>query len=447
MNIDPAKIAFLLVDEPGANPSYALTADTIIINWANAIKNAFSPGESRVRIWEDPFFSDPNDHSVLAPEMMSVCDVLCPHPFLSWPFDTEEQYFETLTQPPATGKALAFYSTDYSDTVDPYAYYRLQAWYSFQKGAAEMSFWAFSDQRGNPSWKTKDYYTSRSYSPLFIDPLSVTDGKGMEAIREGVEDYEYLQMLRSQIAALPAGTSKDQAQAVLDTAVNSTLASYTATNLQWSAAKDRTVADTQRNLVLSMLETLAMPSVNVATFSGTQLATSGTTQLAAPLMTVSSTTPLIQSQSTFDTAATGSSATANYAPALTSSNATPQIGQFGFEYSLSQTRNVLNDLFANPFSDNLFAEEYLPLHTTNLDESIPVTKSERGVNAPANNGSDAELAALQSVLQNYQNWLFTAGESAALPLEFLQFASPVAANAVDQLLALDWGLSAGFMLR
>ena len=34
---------------------------------------------------------------------------------------------------------------------------------------------------------------------LFLDARTVTDGKHMEAIREGTEDYEYLRMLRDRV--------------------------------------------------------------------------------------------------------------------------------------------------------------------------------------------------------------------------------------------------------
>jgi hypothetical protein len=37
--------------------------------------------------------------------------------------------------------------------------------------------------------------------PFFLDATSVTPGKHMEAIREGIQDYEYLVMLRDRLAA------------------------------------------------------------------------------------------------------------------------------------------------------------------------------------------------------------------------------------------------------
>ena len=91
-----------------------------------------------------------------------------------------------------------------------------------------------------------------------LDATSVTDGKQMEAIREGVEDYEYLRMLRDRIDEL---ARKGAGAAVLDPArkllvdgparVTACMKSSAACN--WTVGKDRAVADEVRVEILRML--------------------------------------------------------------------------------------------------------------------------------------------------------------------------------------------------
>jgi hypothetical protein len=106
------------------------------------------------------------------------------------------------------------------------------------------------------------------FTPLFLSSNSVTNGKAMDAIREGVEDYEYLSLLKSKIAAMIAGNCPSgaiyAAQSVLDGALDSVLGATGATDYGWLKAKDRTVADTMRLQVLNILESLSsFPSLAI----------------------------------------------------------------------------------------------------------------------------------------------------------------------------------------
>ncbi len=65
------------------------------------------------------------------------------------------------------------------------------------------------------------------------DPVDVTGGKHMEAIREGAEDYELLARLRERIADV-AGSSE----------------------FTWSASKDRSAADAVRIEIEELLDAL-----------------------------------------------------------------------------------------------------------------------------------------------------------------------------------------------
>lgn len=250
--IDPDRVALLVFDEPNT----AEEAERIIA-WAGAIKAA----EPDVLIWEDPRFSNPADASAL----YDACDVLCPNrpQFLS----STEQARDVYRQQRDAGKTLEFYScSGPTEKLDPYSYYRLQAWTCWDEWGrvrdepTAMYYWAFGDQGRSASWTTS-YGLKNNFSPLFLEPDSVTDGKAMEAIREGVEDYEYLHMLKGRIAELqaagvPASALAD-AQALLDAAPSAVLGAASATDINWSTAKDRGVADHVRGEVLQTLEQLA----------------------------------------------------------------------------------------------------------------------------------------------------------------------------------------------
>jgi hypothetical protein len=83
----------------------------------------------------------------------------------------------------------------------------------------------------------------------------------MEAIREGVEDYEYLRMLRDRVAELESagkkGEALDSARKLLASAADRVTASATkASAIEWAAPKDRSVADAVRVEVLEALMSL-----------------------------------------------------------------------------------------------------------------------------------------------------------------------------------------------
>jgi hypothetical protein len=96
---------------------------------------------------------------------------------------------------------------------------------------------------------------------MFLDKSSVTAGKHMEAIREGVEDYEYLVMLRGQIERLKKqgkiGTAISRAEALLADVADQVLEGQSPEKLKWSEAKDRSVADKARIQVLRAISQLA----------------------------------------------------------------------------------------------------------------------------------------------------------------------------------------------
>jgi hypothetical protein len=79
----------------------------------------------------------------------------------------------------------------------------------------------------------------------------------MEAIREGVQDHEYLAMLRKRVEELERQDNKAEslaaARALLDSACDRVLAAEKGTDYRWDAYKDRSIADRVRVEILESL--------------------------------------------------------------------------------------------------------------------------------------------------------------------------------------------------
>jgi len=95
---------------------------------------------------------------------------------------------------------------------------------------------------------------------LFLDNTTVTAGKQMEAIREGIEDFETLVMLRDAVArAKQDGLSSaavSEAELLLNTAADEVLGAEGADNLALHSAKDRSTADAVRVRLLKAMVAL-----------------------------------------------------------------------------------------------------------------------------------------------------------------------------------------------
>jgi hypothetical protein len=244
--IQPEQLVLLLVDEPSQQEQ-----DKVILAWAQAIQAA-EPG---VVIWEDPIYADPDK---ALPAMLAVSDVLCLNrPML---LQSRASFADFYRAQKAAGRRLDFYSCDGpAFLLDPYTYHRLQAWSCFEYGAESSFFWAFGDTGESNPWNA--YAAVRTaYAPAFVGPDSVTAGKHLEAIRESVEDFEYLTQLRQRIAEVEKATPNQvllpAAKALLATAPGRVLAAAGASALGWREPKDRTLADTVRIEIGEMLERL-----------------------------------------------------------------------------------------------------------------------------------------------------------------------------------------------
>ncbi len=244
--VAPNQLGLLIHDEPHEG-----TDTTALVAWAKAIRAA----EPEVLIWEDPTYVAP----AKAPqELFEVSSILCPNrpQWLGHAAAFEKFYGNQQKQ----GRCLEFYScSGPAHLLDPYSYYRLQAWQCWKVGATGSYFWAFGDTSGASSWC--EYYAKRpGYTPLYIGPKSVTAGKQMEAVRESVEDYEYFIMLRDAVQRAKAAGKTDTefaaADKLLHSAVDEVLGAEGADNRYWHLPKDRGLADAVRVHILEQLSAL-----------------------------------------------------------------------------------------------------------------------------------------------------------------------------------------------
>jgi hypothetical protein len=249
LGLNPAQLGVLIYDEPGAKKQYDL-----IVAWAKAIEAA----APEIVTWEDP---QPTEF-VDAPVMFAAVDEICPYrnPFLAREPLYREMFFTAQKQ----GKTLWFYNADGpARTFDPFSFYLVQEWQAFAINAKGSHFWAFGDSGGVSCWNEYPAKGSGPYCPSYLDETSVTTSKYMEAIREGVQDFEYLTLLQKRVAELEAQGGKQPelaaAKALLVSGPQRVLAGEKGANYRWDEAKDRTVQDQVRIEVLKTLVALAKP--------------------------------------------------------------------------------------------------------------------------------------------------------------------------------------------
>lgn len=243
----PDQLKLMIIDEP-----HRPEQDGIILAWTKAIKAA-QPG---VIVWEDAWHTDPYRANQ---EMLSSCDVLCPpRPrFITSP----QSYRDCFLAHQKAGRELAFYSGSGGKEADPIAYHRGQFWSAIQYNARGSFYWAFGDEgRAGTSWNPYQA-TGSGYVPMFIGPDGTTDGKHMEAIREGAEDYEYFHMLRSKATALESKGVRSpalaEAKTFLEKAPEEALSDAISTNLGWDQPRDRGRMDRARVRALDLLVKLS----------------------------------------------------------------------------------------------------------------------------------------------------------------------------------------------
>jgi hypothetical protein len=246
LGIQPSQLILELVDEP-----HSSSQDQRIITWASAIKSA----EPRVRIWENPTYVEPD---AATPHLLDTVDIIALKRSLM--LQQGAPFVDFYRQRHARGQGLDVYaSSGRIRLLDPYTYHRLQAWACADLGAGGSFFWSFVDDAGRSSWN--EYGAMQDlYSPFFLSTDDVTISKHSEAIREGVEDFEYIAMLRDRVAAVsrrnPNHAGLAEARTLLDTATAMVLGADGANDLEWTTDKDRSAAERVRLAIADLLDLL-----------------------------------------------------------------------------------------------------------------------------------------------------------------------------------------------
>ena len=245
--LQPNQLVVLPLDEPHRNEQ-----DRIIIAWAKAIRAA----NTGVVIFEDPTYRKPEEG---LPEMYALSDVLCPNtPMMLANGESFKQFYVKQRD---AGRELWLYScSGPAKQLDPIAYHRAQKWRAFEMGAKGSFYWALGCGGGQgDSWNAYSQ-PGTEYSPYFVSPTTVMDGKHSEAVREGVQDYEYLVLLQNRIAQLKqagkGGEALAKAERLLAEAPGRALASVLPGGLEWKKAKDRSLMDQVRVEILQALADL-----------------------------------------------------------------------------------------------------------------------------------------------------------------------------------------------
>ena len=94
-----------------------------------------------------------------------------------------------------------------------------------------------------------------AYAPAFIGPQGVTDSVHWQAVREGVEDYEYLAMLNDAAARAPDSARDAQALALIREATSVVPTPYTGW-FDWDRDPAHGRPDEHRLRMLTLLESL-----------------------------------------------------------------------------------------------------------------------------------------------------------------------------------------------
>ena len=254
--IKPEQLGVLIMDEFHTDDQ----AEHILA-WAQPIK----AGYPEIQIFETPCRKQPDQSRVQ--ELYELIDIFTV-PLGYYDPDTKaakEFYAGHVTR---RGAKLWFYLNNTIEYADPYSHFRMLPWRSWTRGMTGTGLWAYCDvglgswTRSEGSWNSYVIGNTRHYSPVFLGRRTVHDTKHWEALREGLQDYECLALLKDRISELKAQDRYDdavkQAEQLLSELPRA-IETGTGDSIwgRWSKPKDRTLADGAMTRILALLESLS----------------------------------------------------------------------------------------------------------------------------------------------------------------------------------------------
>ncbi len=249
LKLEPRQLGFMIIDEPLNDEQNALVAA-----WAGAIKAA----APELTLFSDPAWRHPSQSQVQ--KAFTLMDILCPDlQIIQYGGAGAQQYYEARRR---AGQTLWLYRASApARLTDPELYYRNMAWKAFRYNATGITFWSFADIGGAySSWNEYTIKSGTVYSPGFLSPDGALDTIQWQAVREGIEDYEYLTMLRDAASRTQDANLKNQAVALLSTPAIDGVLGEVAENWAWSNASSHGEFDSYRLKVLALLEKMQNPT-------------------------------------------------------------------------------------------------------------------------------------------------------------------------------------------
>ena len=246
LGLAPRQLGLLLVDEPQDDAQNA-----VISAWARVLEGA----APEIGLFEDPIWPRPD--RVSPSDALTLVNELCFHlGVYSRGGEPVARYFESRRA--AAQRLWMYQTTGPARLLDPTTYYRLAGWYAFRVNAVGSAFWAFGDAGGaETSWNDYASRTNLAYAPAFIGRQGVTDSVHWQAVREGVEDYEYLAMLRDAAARAPDAERSGEALTLIREAVSEVPTLYTGWfGFDWGRDSAHVRPDEYRLRMLTLLESL-----------------------------------------------------------------------------------------------------------------------------------------------------------------------------------------------
>jgi len=251
IGLAPGQVGIALIDEPSTDTQFQTTLD-----WASAFKS----GSSENLVFMD-IASFITDLSQTAKDALNYVDIVCP----ALPITQQQTIMNYLEQLRQQGKILWFYNAGSpAQLLDPTGYYRIQPWYAYVYNFVGSHFWAYADTEVNSSWNEYPAIGLSNWAPCYIDNNTITITKHWEAAREGIEDYQYLKMLKNRSDQL---ASTDPNNPLVAEAVNflanqpsSVVNTVKNNNLYGISSPD--VPDQSRLGALDILKRMPNPSLN-----------------------------------------------------------------------------------------------------------------------------------------------------------------------------------------
>jgi hypothetical protein len=201
LGVDYDQYAMYPVDEPGLRDGLV---DLYLQN-AKLTREA----DPKVQMYTDPVMRITAEELT---EMLPLVDIWCPNR-IGFLLDVGADKLEIIKN---SGAQLWTYECEgNAKHQSPLGYYRGQSWLAWRHGLTGIGFWSYCTSAADPWFKPTD---TQDYLMTYQGDR-VVSSKRWEAVRDGIEDYSMLSILRAEVEKAKADGQKPQdvgaAQALL----------------------------------------------------------------------------------------------------------------------------------------------------------------------------------------------------------------------------------------